>query len=53
MDKFKKIAFAGITGVLGLLLVLSGLSLIAVSNSLSLYAGIILLIMAVLMYFLI
>jgi hypothetical protein len=53
MVAFKKIIFSGISAVLGLLLILAGLNLIQVSTSLNLYSGIILVILAALMYFLI
>ena len=50
MDKFKKIIFALLTGVIGLLLALAGLNLIQVSNILNLYTGIALIIISLLLY---
>lgn len=50
--QFKKAFLIGLTAIAGLLLTLAGLNLIQLSASLILYAGIILLVVAVLSYFL-
>ncbi|MBI4037046.1 hypothetical protein HY385_01340 [Candidatus Daviesbacteria bacterium] len=52
MLKFKKVILVGLTGIAGLLLTLAGLNLIQLSDSLILYSGLSLLILAILMYFL-
>lgn len=52
MGRLKKFILVTLTGVAGLLLTLAGFSLISLSQSLILYAGVILLVLAVLMYFL-
>jgi len=51
MLKIKKLFFVGVIGIGGLLLTLAGLSLISLSQSLILYSGIGLLVVAVLLYF--
>lgn len=51
MAQIKKLLFVGLTGVLGLLLTLAGLSLISLSDNLLLYVGITLLATALIYYF--
>lgn len=51
MAKIKKTIFVGLTGIVGLLLTLAGLSLIQISPSLILYTGVGLLILALAVYF--
>lgn len=50
MTKIKKIFFVGVIGIGGLLLSLAGLNLIELSETLILYAGIGLLVIAALLY---
>lgn len=50
LRKFKKIISVTLTGIAGLLLTLAGLGLINLSLQLILYAGIILLFVAILIY---
>ena len=52
MGKFKKLIFTILVGLVGFLLTLTGLSLIQLSQNLILYSGIVLLILAGLLYFL-
>lgn len=52
MSKLKKFILVTLTGLAGLLLTLAGFNLIQLSQNLILYAGIILLVLTVLMYFL-
>lgn len=52
LGKFKKLILLLILGFLGILLTLSGLSLIQLSPSLVLYSGIILLVLSLILYFL-
>lgn len=52
LGKFKKILLVVLTGVAGLLLTLAGFNLIELSQNLILYAGIILLVLTALLYFL-
>lgn len=52
MGKVRKLLLVALTAVGGLLLTLAGLSLIQLSQTLILYTGIILLVVALLMYFL-
>lgn len=52
MGKLKKLVLVGLTGVAGLLLTLAGLGLIQLSLSLILYSGLVLLVLAGIMYFL-
>lgn len=52
LGKFKKLILVTLTGIAGLLLTLAGLNLIQLSQSLILYAGMILLLISALIYFL-
>jgi len=52
MNKFKKLFFALVLGILGFLFILSGFNLIQLSQSLILYSGLALLVIAGLLYFL-
>jgi hypothetical protein len=53
MIKIKKLIFALLIGIGGLLLTLAGLNLIEFSESLFLYSGITLIVISALLYFLI
>jgi len=52
MGKAKRVVLASLAGVTGFLLVLSGLNLVSMSQTLNLYTGIVLLVMAVALYLL-
>lgn len=52
LGKFRKVILFGLTAVSGLLLTLAGLNLIQLSQNLILYSGILLLVVAVFIYFL-
>ena len=51
MQKIKKLLFVAVIGIGGLLLVLAGFNLIQLSQTLILYAGLVLLVIAGLLYF--
>ena len=51
MAQIKKLIFVGLIGIGGLLLTLAGFNLIQLSQNLILYAGILLLVIALLLYF--
>ncbi|MBI4059133.1 hypothetical protein HY404_02750 [Candidatus Microgenomates bacterium] len=51
MRGIKKLIFVGLIGIGGLLLTLAGLNLISLSETLILYAGILLLVVSTLLYF--